>query len=301
MRSLALALALVFAATATLPLVAEARRIGGGGAIGMQRSLPPRAAPQAVPARPAAPTAQPATTAGAAAAVAPKRSWLGPIAGLAAGLGIAALMSHLGFGAEFGNIVMLLLLGVVAIVAIRFLMRRFAPATPRSNLSFAGASPSPSPAASFGSPAAGFAANRIDPAPTASHLPADFDAPAFERVAKMIFIRLQAANDGGDVADLRAFTTPEMFAHLKLDLQERGNVAQQTDVARVDAEVLDVARDDDRQIVSVRFHGLIGEEAGAAAQPFDEVWHLVKPNDGSREWAIAGIQPATMPALAQAA
>ena len=132
MRSLALALALVFAATATLPLVAEARRIGGGGAIGMQRSLPPRAAPQAVPARPAAPTAQPATTAGAAAAVAPKRSWLGPIAGLAAGLGIAALMSHLGFGAEFGNIVMLLLLGVVAIVAIRFLMRRFAPATPRS-------------------------------------------------------------------------------------------------------------------------------------------------------------------------
>jgi predicted lipid-binding transport protein (Tim44 family) len=304
MRSLALALALVFATTATLPLVAEARRIGGGGAIGMQRSLPPRAAPAAVPARPAAPTAQPATTA-AAPAVAPKRSWLGPIAGLAAGLGIAALMSHLGFGAEFGNIVMLLLLGIVAVVAIRFLMRRFAPAASRSDLSFAGASPSPSPAASFGSPAAGFGANRIDPAPVASpvasHLPADFDAPAFERVAKMIFIRLQAANDGGDLADLRAFTTPEMFAHLKLDLQERGSTAQQTDVERVDAEVLDVGSDDDRQIVSVRFHGLIREEAGAPAQPFDEVWHLVKPNDGSREWAIAGIQPATATALAQAA
>lgn len=300
MKSLVLALALVFATTATLPLVAEARRIGGGGAIGMQRSLPPRAAPQAVPARPAAPTAQPATTAGATPAVAPKRSWLGPIAGLAAGLGIAALMSHLGFGAEFGNIVMLLLLGIVAVVAIRFLMRRFAPAAPRSNLSFAGASPSSSPAASFGSPAGGFGANRIDPAPIAPQLPADFDAPAFERVAKMIFIRLQAANDGSDLADLRAFTTPEMFAHLKLDLQERGSAAQQTDVERVDAEVLDVARADDRQIVSVRFHGLIREEAGATAQPFDEVWHLVKPNDGSREWAIAGIQP-TIPALAQAA
>jgi len=26
------------------------------------------------------------------------------------------------------------------------------------------------------------------------------------------------------------------------------------------------------------------------AAPFDEVWHLVKPVDGSREWAIAGIQ-----------
>jgi predicted lipid-binding transport protein (Tim44 family) len=26
------------------------------------------------------------------------------------------------------------------------------------------------------------------------------------------------------------------------------------------------------------------------AEPFDEIWHLVKPTDGSRAWAIAGIQ-----------
>ena len=38
----------------------------------------------------------------------------------------------------------------------------------------------------------------------------------------MIFIRMQAANDSGDLNDLRAFTTPEMFAAVKLDLQERG-------------------------------------------------------------------------------
>lgn len=300
MRSLVLATLLVFASTATLPFVAQARRIGGGGAAGMQRSLPPRAAPEALPARPAAPAAQPAAvaTTAAAPAVAPKRSWLGPIAGLAAGLGIAALMSHLGFGAEFGNIIMMLLIGVVAFVAIRFLMRRFAPAAPRSDLSFAGVSPPA--AASLGSPAGGFDANRVAAVPAASHLPADFDAPAFERTAKMIFIRLQAANDSRDLGDLRAFTTPEMFAHLKLDLQERGTTTQQTDVERVDAEVLDVARETDRQVVSVRFHGLIREEAGAPAEPFDEVWHLVKPADGSREWAIAGIQPTT-PALAHAA
>ena len=36
--------------------------------------------------------------------------------------------------------------------------------------------------------------------------------------------------------------------------------------------------------------GLIREEQGGVAEPFDEVWHLVKPIDGSREWAIAGIQ-----------
>ncbi len=133
-----------------------------------------------------------------------------------------------------------------------------------------------------------------------SRLPADFDAAGFERIAKMIFIRLQAANDVADLNDLRTFTTPEMFASIKLDLQERGAAVQRTDVVRVDAEVLDVASEAERQIVSVRFHGLIQEEAGMAAEPFDEVWHLVKPADGSREWAIAGIQPST-PALAHAA
>ena len=52
------------------------------------------------------------------------------------------------------------------------------------------------------------------------------------------------------------------------------------------------------------FHQLEGEmvlkvqeDGAAAAEPFDEVWHLVKPADGSREWAIAGIQQ-TAPALA---
>ena len=116
----------------------------------------------------------------------------------------------------------------------------------------------------------------------------------------MIFIRLQAANDVGDLNDLRAFTTPEMFAVVKLELQERGGVAQRTDVVRVDAEVLDVAREADRQVVSVRFHGMIQEDGAGAAEAFDEVWHLVKPADGSREWAIAGIQP-TAPTLARAA
>jgi predicted lipid-binding transport protein (Tim44 family) len=304
MKSIALALALVFAASATLPGIAEARRIGGGGAVGMQRSLPPRA-PEALPARPIAPAATPAPapTAAAAPALAPKRSWLGPIAGIAAGIGLAALMSHLGFGAEFGNIIMLLLLAVVAVVAIRFVMRRFGSAQGGSpNLQFAGAGSAPAMTAA---PFASGASAGPTAAPTiagtgaangtyATRLPADFDAAGFERIAKMIFIRLQAANDVGDLNDLRAFTTPEMFAVIKLELQERGASTQRTDVVRVDAEVLDVASEAERQVVSVRFHGLIQEQADAAAEPFDEVWHLVKPADGSREWAIAGIQPATL-------
>jgi predicted lipid-binding transport protein (Tim44 family) len=108
----------------------------------------------------------------------------------------------------------------------------------------------------------------------------------------MLFIRMQAANDRADLNDLRTFTTPELFASLRLDLQDRHDGTQVTDVPRVDARLIDFAQEDGQQIVSVRFTGLIREEPGAEAAPFDEVWHLVKPADDSRSWAIAGIQQA---------
>ena len=127
--------------------------------------------------------------------------------------------------------------------------------------------------------------------PAGQVLNTDFDSEGFERVARMLFIRLQAANDAGNVADLRSFTTPELFASLRLDLQDRGNATQQTDVVQLQARITEAVQEAELQIVSVRFDGLIREEAGAAAAPFDEVWHFVRPTDGSRDWAIAGIAP----------
>ena len=292
------ALCVIALTAALLPSLADAKRLGGGGSSGMQRSMPARTAPDAAPARPAptAPAAAPNAVPGTPAAVAPKRSWMGPLAGLAAGLGIAALMSHFGMGAEFGNILTMLLVGIVAFAAIRFLMNRFGPARQAAGgMQFAGAGgqganvalpPVPAAAAPAWNPAPAAATQAV----AASALPAGFDSVAFERIAKMIFIRMQAANDAGDLNDLRTFTTPEMFATAKLDLQDRGSTTQQTDVVKIDAQVLEFAEEAQRQLVSVRFHGLIREERGGTAAEFDEVWHLVKPTDGSREWAIAGIQ-----------
>ena len=142
-------------------------------------------------------------------------------------------------------------------------------------------------------PFAGAAAPRIEPALLAGAgpqaLPPGFDAAGFERVAKLIFIRMQAANDAGNLDDLRQFSTPEMYANFRLDLQDRQGAAQQTDVLQLDAQVVDVAQEGDQQIVSVRYHGLLKEDREAPAVAFDEVWHLVRPTDASREWAIAGI------------
>jgi predicted lipid-binding transport protein (Tim44 family) len=336
-----LAGALAVVMIATVPSWSEAKRVGGGKSQGMQRSAPAQSTPQNTPPQQAAPqqaatpatAAAPAAAGAAAAAAAPaKRSWLGPIAGLAAGLGLAALMSHLGMGEAFANFLMLALLAVAAIFLIRFLMRRFgsgaqqrpalatagaadgagsdpalggapampAPAEPAAAAPMARSSFEPAagavsvtgqPLPSLGGEPAAAAAVVTPTAASGPSLPEGFDLPAFERVAKMIFIRLQAANDAGDLEDLRRFTTPEMFAALRLDIQDRAGAAQQTDVERVEAQVLDFATEDGRQIVSVRFHGMIREEAGAPAAAFDEVWHLVKP-ETEGAWAIAGIQQA---------
>lgn len=272
----------------------EAKRLGGGSSQGMKRSLPPK---QATPDAPAqqAPAATPNTagaTAGAAAA-APRRSWMGPIAGLAAGLGLAALMSHLGLGAEFANIIMIALLVLAAVLLVRFMLRRFGPKPQGAQLAGAGAHGNVPLAQETHAWRAGSGAAPGTSAAVAAAgvrgLPEGFDTAAFERAAKMIFIRMQAANDAGDLNDLRQFSTPEMFAAFRLDLQDRPAGTQRTDVVQLNAEVVDFAEEAGQQIVSVRFHGLIREDEGGVAAPFDEVWHLVRPTDGSREWAIAGI------------
>jgi predicted lipid-binding transport protein (Tim44 family) len=270
---------------------AEAKRLGSGG---MKRSVPAQTTPNTPPAQqPAAPQqAAPGKQAAAApaAAAAPKRSWMGPLAGLAAGLGLAALASHFGFGGELANLMTMVLLALAAFFIIRFVMRRFA--TPKSpqlasanGMNFE-AQPQPQQQAWNAQPAATAAAAAVT-APAASALPADFDAAGFEKIAKQVFIRLQAANDAGDQADLRRFTTPQMYASIQHDLLERGTQVQRTEVLQLDANVVDVTTDNGEQIVSVRFSGLVREASDLAAQDFDEVWHLVKAGEG---WLIAGIQ-----------
>jgi predicted lipid-binding transport protein (Tim44 family) len=127
-------------------------------------------------------------------------------------------------------------------------------------------------------------------ATAAINVPAGFDTEGFVRIAKLNFIRLQAANDAKNLDDMREFTSPELFAEIKLQMDERGNAPQQTDVVMLNAELLEVITEGNRHIASVRFSGLIREEAGAAPAQFEEVWHLIKPVEGDKGWTIAGIQ-----------
>lgn len=279
---------------------AEAKRLGGGTSRGMQRdtvtqrqATPGQAG--SVPTQQAAPqsTPQPASTAG----IPPqpqKRSWLGPLAGLAAGIGLASLFSHLGLGEGMANFFMIALVVMAAVFVFKLLFSR--KTTP------AGATPDPMRYAGVGGPGmAPLAEARFEAGtttiPSASTntpiyrtIPAGFDVEGFARIAKVNFIRLQAAHDAGNLDDIREFTTPEMFAEIQLDIAVRKVSPQTTDIVTLDAEVLEVVTEANRHVASVRFHGMIREEKDGAAEAFDEVWNLVKPVDGSRGWTVAGIQ-----------
>ena len=141
--------------------------------------------------------------------------------------------------------------------------------------------------------AAACAPQRAAPADHASApwgIPADFDVPGFVRSAKTYFIRLQAAWDRADTNDIREFTTPEMFGELKMQLQERGASANNTDVVQLDGELMGIETVGTNYLASVKFSGLIKEVPEASAEPFTEVWNLSKPVSGPGGWILAGIQ-----------
>ena len=307
MKTLSLLAAVLALGLSLTTVDAEAaKRLGGGSSYGMQKKMsPPAKESAASPAK--APAAATATTNPAAAAppAQPKRSWMGPIAGLAAGLGLAALASHLGFGEGLATMMMIGLLVMAAIAVIGLVMRR------RASLqqpAVAGAGRMPyeqAESAPVGAPwttrdaaasrplDAGIAADStpLDVSSiTTRSIPHDFDVASFERQAKTNFIRLQAANDTGNLDDLREFTTPEMFEKLKADIVGRQGERQQADVLEVSAEVLEVSEEPSRYVVSVLYRGMIREEKDASAESINEVWHLEKPRHGRAGWLLAGIQ-----------
>lgn len=313
-RQLLLSLLIGFSSLSLVAQDADARRMGGGKSIGRQsQPVEQRQAP-AQPQAPAANTQQssaasPQQAAAPAAAqnpVAPAKQpnrMLGALGGIAAAVGIAALLSHFGLAGAAAEFIGSLLL-VLAVVAIGvFLFRRLSgqPARPAyAGPAAAGTSPqapqqqraaAPLPSAGY-NPSLTAAANAMAEgrAQTEWSIPADMDVENFLHYSKVHFVRLQASWDAGDLEDIRAFTTPEMFAELKLQLNSRGPVQHPTDVEQVEAELLGVETTRREEIASVRFTGRMREDGALEAQPFEEVWNLSRPASRQSGWLLAGIQ-----------
>jgi predicted lipid-binding transport protein (Tim44 family) len=237
-------------------------------------SAPVQKSPAAAPApgTPAQPAATPQTTG---------NKWLGPLAGLAIGAGLGALFAHMGLGSGMGTILMIIL----AVVAVMFLISMFR-RQQQPAMQYAGAGAYGGTQQPAHEPVAGSVAN---PAP-AANIPADFPVESFLRSAKTSFIRLQAANDRKDLDDIREYTTPEMFAEVSMQIRERDNAPQKTDVISVNADLLEVVTETDYAIASVRMSGQLRENNGTP-ENFDEIWHVQKNlKDDKSVWLLAGIQ-----------
>jgi predicted lipid-binding transport protein (Tim44 family) len=298
--------------------VTDAKRMGGGRSLGMQRqATPPPAAPSSPAAAPAGAASNPVMPAqpgaaaamkGAPAAAAGARTgasrWLGPVAGIAAGLGLAALAAHLGIAEEMMSLIVVALIALAAFALLRmFLARRAAPSRP---LEYAGSAPGAGtlaePAPSADEPVFGGARGPRDAAPAAPaaapRVPPGFAVEPFIRQARVQFARVQDAYDKGDRDALADVMTPELFAEVAQDLDGRANHAA-TEVVALNAELLEVVTEGGRHWASVRFRGLVREDGEPMPKPLDEIWNLAKPADGSSGWLLAGIQqPDQQPAPA---
>lgn len=301
-RFLVLALVVTAMTAALGAATAEAGRLGGGRSFGAQRQAvpPPAKAPNVAPATPSAPAQAVAPKAAPAASGASR--WLGPLAGLAAGLGLAALLSHFGLSEGFASILMLALLVFGGLFLIRmFMARRGAARAPMPPMQYAGAGPggsvTPLPPAAQDRPnafepvfgGAPAAAPAPQAAPEASRFPPGFDPAPFVAQATLQFRKLQAAYDAGDRKALADVLTPEMYAEIDKELAERGAHAQ-TEIASLEAAVLDVGTEDGNHWASVHFQGMLREDGAVLPKPFDEIWNLVKPIDGKSGWLLAGIR-----------
>jgi predicted lipid-binding transport protein (Tim44 family) len=240
---------------------ADAKRLGGGRSVGAQRNVTPAPAKPAQQAAPQQQTAQPAQ----------QGSRWGMLGGILGGLALGGLLGYLFSGSGFGGILLVALLALAVVMAVRALARR------REGAQLAGTNET------MAVPERVLPGTTVSPA---APVPAGFDTAGFLRAAKMNFIKLQVANDGGRLDEIREFTTREMFDELQRDIQG----GHPTDVVALNADLLEVATEKDKHWASVRFSGMVRETPGTEPVGFEEVWNLVKPSDGSSGWLLAGIQ-----------
>ncbi len=255
---------------------AAAKRFGGGRSFGVQRSQSSLSSAH-----------KPQQNTAGLGQKSPASKWGGVLGGLLVGGLLASLF--MGHGVASG-IISWLILGAVVFFIVGFFRRRMQP-----GMQSAGSSSN-----AFGQSFSNFTQQFTNNNPggsygsnTVSDYPSDFDPESFLRDAKVCFIRLQAAYDQKNLQDLTTFTAPEVFGEIKMQLDERSDAPNKTEVITLNAELLDVSKQFDSSIASVRFTGTIKENDEPITQ-LDEIWHFRRFGN-SKDWVVGGIQQEANP------
>jgi predicted lipid-binding transport protein (Tim44 family) len=117
-----------------------------------------------------------------------------------------------------------------------------------------------------------------------------FDPNGFLNGAKQQFMTMQKAWDDRDMDAIRETVTDEMYQQLAAE-RDSMPTDNHTEVVTLNGEILGYTYEPSRVVVSVRMSGMIKEQIGAQAEPFDEIWHVQRStSDPSANWYVAGIQ-----------
>jgi len=307
---------LVFSFMATTQ-VAHAKKFGGGGSFGFSKKMPPKQFNQnkqkqqkAAPAGQTAGANGKAGAAGAAggAAASGASRWMGPLAGLAAGGLLAAMI--FGDGFEGLQLFDILLFALIAFILFQFFKRRSSANAPlpqqsqyqqrenaqnpyqQAHTQAREAAPqqeayNPNASGSIFGSALGQDASQGEHTDAA---PEWFDANEFIGGAKGHFVSVQKAWDALDLSEIQAYCTPELYEALQGEIAQIEQGANVTIVEDLEAEVADMTNDGDYFIVSVRFSGFIKEEQFGDGHAFNENWYIRHLANNEGDWQIAGIQ-----------
>lgn len=255
-------------ATLTLSLFtheASAARFGGGRSFGVQRSHSSYFSPKST--QGTSSFQQRSNTS----------KWGGMLGGLMVGGLLASLFMGHGLGA---GIMSWLMLGALALIVMSFFKNK-------TQANFQAAGNNPFRQNEFN------ASSQFDNSASyhgtaATNVPQGFDEKAFLRSATVAFTRLQTAYDQKNLQDLLEFTAPDVFAEIKMQLDERGSEPNQTIVNHLNADLLDISKQANGTLASVRFTGDVKENNGPTTA-LNEIWHFRQYANNSN-WLVAGIQ-----------
>ncbi|PCI42672.1 MAG: preprotein translocase subunit Tim44 [Proteobacteria bacterium] len=265
---------------------AEAKRFGMGSSFGKsfnKRSVAP--APRMSQQKKASPGKQAAT--------APAR---GGMMGMLGGLALGGLLGAMFFGGAFEgiNFFDIFMIGAIIFGFIWFMRRKAQGVTQQH--AYAGQQPEEQPT----QPDL-FTSSESTPQTSAHMLRPDIDEAHFIPAAKDIFIRMQTAWDKKDIQDIRSFCTPEIADKIESDIQSLGKAQTRTDVAMLEASMVDSWIESDDEWVAIQFHAMLKEETldnnaqsiESQAHEMHETWIFRhNPNADDPTWYLAGIQQA---------
>ncbi len=281
---------------------AEAKRFGGGSSFGYSKKVAPKQYNST--SKPASNPSAANTTTAAGAKTSGASRFLGPLAGIAAGGLLAAML----FGDGFEGIQLLDILLIAFLAFILFsLFRRRAGAHQTAYSGHRGQEPS-----SYDATSSPYQTREAATMDYSSHThqtgesiigsglsddaepvqvkPDWFDEARFIEDARSHFVAVQKAWDALDAKELQDYCTPELYNALKVEMAQLQVGTNHTEVDELNADIADLAIDGDYFIVSVRFSGFIKEEADGFAHAFNEIWHIRRLAEGRGPWQIAGIQ-----------